>query len=150
MTVKVIVDKPIFYLVLVGEKDFSITLERVKQFEAALDEIESQAVEGEPSVLVTVSTAKNKFCTGFDLKWMKPQAMRGVEVYAAMLNVWSRIATFPMPTLCIINGHAFAGGLILALCHDFRIMVEDKRAKVKLSEIDLGIYLPTAISVLLK
>jgi len=29
MTVKVVVDKPIFYLVLVGEKDFTINLDRI-------------------------------------------------------------------------------------------------------------------------
>lgn len=100
--------------------------------------------------MVTVSTAKNKFATGFDLKWVKPDPVRGISVYAAMLNVWRRIATFPMPTFCVINGHAFAGGLILALCHDFRTMVDSDRVRLKLSEIDLGMYLPVALSVLLK
>ena len=34
----------------------------------------------------------------------------------------ARLVAFPMPTLAIFNGTAWAGGLIFGLCHDHRIM----------------------------
>ena len=42
-----------------------------------------------------------------------------------------------MPTLAVLNGHAYAGGLFLALCHDFRIM--HTKAKVCFSEMLVGV-----------
>lgn len=46
-----------------------------------------------------------------------------------------------MPTMCAFNGHALAGGLILGLVHDFRIMREEK-SFVCLAELNVGISLP--------
>jgi enoyl-CoA hydratase/carnithine racemase len=46
-----------------------------------------------------------------------------------------------------MNGHAIAGGLILSVCHDFRLI--DKKASVQLSEIDVGLPFPIAYSKLL-
>ena len=31
-----------------------------------------------------------------------------------------------MPTIALLNGHAFAGGLMLAMHHDYRIMNPSK------------------------
>jgi len=42
-----------------------------------------------------------------------------------------------MPTIALLNGHAFAGGLMLAMCHDYRIM-NPERGFVCLNELDLG------------
>ena len=51
--------------------------------------------------------------------------------------------TLSIPTMAVINGHAYAGGLILALCHDFRIMASGK-SKICLSEIKMGLPPPPA------
>ena len=37
-----------------------------------------------------------------------------------------RLLTFPLVTIAAINGHAFAGGMMLALACDFRIMTSGK------------------------
>ena len=42
-----------------------------------------------------------------------------------------------MPSMAVINGHAYGGGFVLSLAHDFRIM-KSTRSKVCLSEINLG------------
>ncbi len=34
--------------------------------------------------------------------------------------------TFPLVTVAAVNGHAFAGGMLLALACDFRIMNSEK------------------------
>ena len=53
----------------------------------------------------------------------------------------ARLIGFSMPTLCIFNGHAIAGGYILGLCHDARIM-NDNFGNICLSELKLGLPLP--------
>ena len=42
-----------------------------------------------------------------------------------------------MPTVALINGHAFAGGLITAMMHDYRIM-NPERGFLCMNELDFG------------
>lgn len=61
----------------------------------------------------------------------------------------SRFLKLSIPTLCVIQGHAYAGGLIFALCHDFRVMKADS-GKLCLSEINIGSVLPPAYNDICK
>mmetsp|Transcript_23105 Transcript_23105/g.16436 ORF Transcript_23105/g.16436 Transcript_23105/m.16436 type:complete len:100 (+) Transcript_23105:321-620(+) len=58
--------------------------------------------------------------------------------------------TVPIPSVAVINGHAFAGGIILALAHDFRIMNTSNKGLICLSEINIGLALPTAYNEFIK
>lgn len=52
-----------------------------------------------------------------------------------------------MPTLALINGHAFAGGFMLAMMHDYRIMNPSK-GFLCLPELHMGIpFQPAMISI---
>ena len=52
-----------------------------------------------------------------------------------------------MPTLALINGHAYAGGFMLAMMHDYRIMNEQK-GYLCLPELHMGIpFQPAMISI---
>ena len=55
----------------------------------------------------------------------------------ASLFVWSR------PVIAAINGHAVAGGCLLALCSDWRVIARGE-ARMGLTEITLGLPLPQA------
>ena len=55
----------------------------------------------------------------------------------------AKLLSFPMPTICVIHGHTYAGGLIFALCHDFKVIREGS-GKLCLSEINIGRTLPPA------
>lgn len=107
---------------------------------AALDEVE--AVEG-PCALVT--TGEGKFYSnGLDLDWIMSAGDEGNGFLDDVHALFGRILTFPAITVAAINGHAFAGGAMLAAAHDFRVMRSD-RGYWCLPEVDLGLPLTPAM-----
>lgn len=55
--------------------------------------------------------------------------------------------TFPLVTVAAVNGHAFAGGMILALACDFRIMNADK-GMMSMNEVGCRCVAGPAVAVL--
>ncbi len=55
-----------------------------------------------------------------------------------------RVFSCEKPIVAAINGHAIAGGCVLALECDWRVMV-DEGARIGLNETQLGISLPSAV-----
>jgi enoyl-CoA hydratase len=64
-----------------------------------------------------------------------------IDIFAAaMLSVFR----CQLPVIAAVNGHAVAGGCVLALQADLRLMAEGK-AKIGLTEVQLGIGLPGVV-----
>lgn len=59
-------------------------------------------------------------------------------VEETFLPLLSRMLLFPIPTIALINGHAFAGGLLFALSHDYKIM-NSKSGFLCMNELAIGI-----------
>ena len=114
-----------------------------REFSSALDEVEASTG---PAALLTVSVDGKFFSNGLDLEWIMgdddapPGGDRSVFA-AEFMALMGRIITFPMPTIAAINGHAFGAGFMCALCHDVRIMRED-RGYLCANEIELGMSIP--------
>jgi len=127
-----------------GENRFNADF--LDAIDAALDEIE--AFEG-PAALVT--TGEGKFYSnGLDLEWMMSQGPEKAEVFVDRVHaMFARFLVLPMATVAAMNGHAFAGGAMLSLSHDFRVMRED-RGYFCLPEIDLGIPFTPAMTALIQ
>lgn len=59
------------------------------------------------------------------------------------------LATFPLPVVAAINGHAVAGGCIFAAACDVRVAAEGSY-RIGLSEVDLGVPFPRAALEILR
>ncbi|KAK1238104.1 hypothetical protein MKX08_002683 [Trichoderma sp. CBMAI-0020] len=66
-----------------------------------------------------------------------------------VLITTSGISNFPMPTVALINGHAFAGGLMLAMAHDYRLAPSPK-GFICLNEVLFGAHLQPAMASLFR
>jgi enoyl-CoA hydratase/carnithine racemase len=53
--------------------------------------------------------------------------------------------TYPGPSVALINGHAIAGGCVLALCCDYRIAKADPRTRIGLNEVAIGVRYPPRV-----
>lgn len=113
---------------------------------AVLDE-----VEGSRGAAALVTTGEGKFYSnGLDLDWLSQQEhAASIAFIADVLRLFARIAFLPMATCAAINGHAFAGGGMLALAHDWRVMRTD-RGFFCLPELDLGMPLVLGMRTLIK
>jgi len=65
------------------------------------------------------------------------------------IAVLRRLATYPGPTVAAVSGHAIAGGCLLTLACDRRVMAR-AGARLGLSEINLGIPVPAGAVYLLR
>ena len=96
------------------------------------------------SVRSVVLTGQGKsFCAGVDLKAVpnfdEAQQRRMVN---ALNRAFYSVYSCPVPVVGAINGHAIAGGLVLALCCDWRIAQTPFLAG--LTEVRVGVPYPVA------
>jgi methylglutaconyl-CoA hydratase len=88
--------------------------------------------------VVITGAGEKAFCAGADLKERKgvPASEAGpfINAIAGAIN---GVGELRKPTIALMNGSAYGGGLELALACDFRILVEG--AEVALTEVRLGI-----------
>jgi enoyl-CoA hydratase/carnithine racemase len=103
--------------------------EIASDLEHRLDEIKAVVLSG---------TGDKAFCAGADLKERKGISANETAPYLnAIANAIEGIGAIKQPTICLMNGSAYGGGLELAMACDFRILVEG--AEVGLTEVRLGI-----------
>lgn len=126
-----------------GENRFGA--EFLARFHAALDEVEKS--DG-PAALVT--TGEGKFWSnGLALGALAGRTPAEIGAYLRDVHrLFARILAFPRATVAALNGHAFAGGLMLALAHDFRVLRAD-RGFLCLPEVDLRLPLQPGMTALI-
>jgi enoyl-CoA hydratase len=116
--------------------------------DAALLEEMANLFEGlaaDRAVRAAVITADGPaFSAGLNLKTTPGLDRLGQRrLVDALNNGFGTLYAWPKPLVAAVNGHAIAGGLILALCADWRI-VADTPMHISLAEVRVGVTYPVA------
>ena len=105
-----------------GGGENQISSYAISEWNRSLDRVEQN---GSGQVLV-VTGADKYWSTGLDLDEYSHQSHLEKQAFLARVDaLLVRILTAPFVTIAAINGHAYAGGALLALAFDFRIMRAD-------------------------
>lgn len=131
----------IYHILLDRGKSNAMNLQVVDELIEAIG-----IAEEDPSIEGLILSGKEGFFSaGLDL----------ITLYeydeAQMRQFWSRfmlllqkLAAFPKPAVAAITGHSPAGGCVMAICCDYRVMAEGEYV-IGLNEIPVGIVVPHGI-----
>lgn len=91
-----------------------------------------------------VLTGRGKmFSAGVDLKRLSAGGAEYVTQFLPKLHaLYEAVFFHPKPVIAAINGHAIAGGAVLAACADRRVMARDSGGRVGITELQVGVPLP--------
>ena len=112
----------------------ALSFEIIRAIGQALDEV----ADSDARTLLIVGAGDKSFCAGADIKELQNRSLieqkhdgeRGQAIFA-------KLDTLPMPSIAIISGYAFGGGLEMALACTFRLATP--KAKLGQPEIKLGL-----------
>ncbi|NWL28336.1 enoyl-CoA hydratase [Paenarthrobacter ureafaciens] len=112
----------------------ALTLQLLNELEAAVRDVDASTAR-----LVLVRTAGEKvFCVGADINHFADLSAAGMwrDWIATGHRAFDALAGLRQPSIAVVDGLAFGGGLELALACDFRVIARE--AKVALPETGLG------------
>ncbi len=110
----------------------------------ALIEVEQSSCDG-----VVLSGGDKVFSAGLDVPFLS--GLKREELGASWMlffRVAQKLASLEKPIVAAINGHNPAGGCVLALCCDYRVMAEGD-FKIGLNETQVGLVVPGPIQYLM-
>jgi len=106
--------------------------------QAAIAELQSG-----PAMPVVLTGSGRCFSAGLNLlelyAYDRTTLAAFVERFNETLLAWFSL---PRPTIAAVNGHAIAGGCIIALSCDLRVVVDTEDAQIGLNEVQVGIPFP--------
>ncbi len=141
-------DDQIMIATLCNGKTNSITKETLDQFKECV-----QKVNQDESIKGLIITGQNRFfSSGFDLHtFMNFENLeKAIEFLTYADEVFLDLFLCSKPVVSAMNGHSAAGGLILAMASDYRIITNHPKIKVGMSEIKIGVPLSVAQSAIMR
>ncbi|KAJ7534632.1 hypothetical protein O6H91_13G103700 [Diphasiastrum complanatum] len=124
----------VYILTFGGDGEHRLNPDSVNAILTALDE-----VENDPSATALITTNEGKYYSnGLDLFYLRSNLDKHETFMMLFHKLLRRLLSFPMPTFAAICGHAAAGGCIVALAHDYRLLRSD-RGFVFLNEVEIAI-----------
>mmetsp|Transcript_31931 Transcript_31931/g.42159 ORF Transcript_31931/g.42159 Transcript_31931/m.42159 type:complete len:292 (-) Transcript_31931:95-970(-) len=103
--------------------------------------IKSAEKESDCSAIVLTSAIPKIFCAGLDLTVLhNPDTKENLrKFWEALQRCWLNLYGSPLATVAALNGHAPAGGCLLALSCDYRVM---SSGTIGFNETQFGIMVP--------
>ena len=109
---------------------------------------ELEDAQGAPVLLTGEGSA---FSAGLDLREViAADEDHLVDMLSALDALIYALYTYPGPTVALVNGHAIAGGCVLALACDHRVVADDPALKVGLNETANGLVFPPRVLALVR
>src|SRR5437868_7046635 len=106
----------------------------IEAMSCALDQV---AASGARALVVTGAGPK-AFCAGADIKELMDRGLMAQRRGAQLgQRTFDKLARLPIPSVAVLHGYAFGGGLELAMACTFRIATQ--QARMGLPEIKLGL-----------
>lgn len=111
------------------------------------DEIHRSSEQGARALIL--SGREGMFSGGLDVPLLMELDEGGMgRALVAFFNAIEALAASPVPVAAAITGHSPAGGAVLALCCDWRVMAAGDYT-IGLNEVRIGIPLPRVVADLL-
>lgn len=144
-------DRSVTVLTMEHGKANAIDVELLDELSHALDE-----TLGTDAPAVVLTGAGSIFSAGVDLFRVVDGGEGYVERFLpALSNTLRQLFAFPRPVVAAVNGHAIAGGCILASACDLKVMAEadpetGKGGKIGVPELRVGVPFPTVALEILR
>jgi 3,2-trans-enoyl-CoA isomerase len=140
-TIKVNVKNKIAIITLDRSRSNPINAEMVHELREII-----QNIDKDENTLGLIITGKEGFFSaGVDLIELYNYTETELrDFWTNFLDFVSLFASLKKPVIAAINGHAPAGGCVLALCCDYRIMADGKYI-IGLNELPVGLIVPNSI-----
>ena len=99
---------------------------------------------------IVLSGGEKVFSGGLDVPYLMTQDRDGLRAcWTLFFEAARALARSPVPVVAAIAGHNPAGGCVLALCCDYRVMARGP-FRIGLNETQVGLVVPDAIQYLLR
>ncbi|WP_329740688.1 enoyl-CoA hydratase/isomerase family protein [Dyella sp. A6] len=123
----------------------ALDLELLRKLRESIDQAVQSGARG-----IILSGAPGMFSAGVDVPALLSQDRAGVHAFwRSFFETCSTLARSPIPVVAAISGHSPAGGAVLALFCDYRVMAEGAY-KIGLNEVQVGLTVPDCIQFALR
>lgn len=123
----------------------ALNLSLLQQLRAAVEEAPAAGARG-----IVLSGAPGMFSAGVDVPALMGRERSEVRAFwREFFAVCAALARSPVPVVAAITGHSPAGGAVLSLFCDYRVMAEGP-FKIGLNEVQVGLSVPDCIQLALR
>ncbi|QBQ39776.1 enoyl-CoA hydratase/isomerase family protein [Sphingobacterium psychroaquaticum] len=134
----------IAFIALDRGKSNALHLEMVQELQQEIERAkDNPAIEA-----IIIHGKEGFFSSGLDLITLYSYDEATMKKFwEAFMDLIYSLTSFPKPAVASITGHSPAGGCVLAICCDYRVMAEGEYI-IGLNEIPVGITVPSSIFAL--
>ncbi len=117
----------------------ALNAELISTLDAAITRAETEAAAGAALRALVISGNSKLFSAGLDLREITGSIETARTLVLAFAQLQSRLARCALPLIAAITGHSPAGGAVIAILCDHRIMTRGA-ARIGLNEVQVGLY----------